>query len=748
MGTPIVGDASATGTNPPVIVSSSARAGAGQVISLQGAKFGDAPVVYLDSAPNTPLSIINRVGTTDGSNTGWLAVQLPATLPSGAQLRIRSATGTSAALKLNVARPMHLDALQLTPGGPLRVFGRNLMLAGSTPSLVINGVAAPIDSTRSSEHMLTATVPASLVASRAATITVDNGNGSGPVTLDRSIAILRAPGNDPFALGVSWAIAFAPIASHVIDTTSDLRLGQPVRCDGTTDDTASLQRAIVLASNDGGGIVQLPAGTCRLTDWLPMKSRVVLQGAGKSATEIRYTGNYPVFAQNVDLIGLRNLTLTHDSTSEEGPLLKDSTRIVIQNVAINLGHSRQMYLTGNQHVVVKGSDIVQAGGLGLQGPFTFDSTSGLVFENNMTRWVNGAPTFGKVHDSVIVGNHFSRDATDPNAAGFVHSLTVDFAYRIAIIGNTFDVINGPVVNPTRNDGETILTEGGSSGRTENLGTVASATSTTLTDPSNTLNVDPFGAGMIPENYGIAIVGGTGAGQTRRVMSYASSTVTVDRAWDMVPDTTSRYATFVWGLEKSLIEGNQLSQNPRGIWIYGTSVREVDIVNNQISEGGGIYLRSTQDLAARRFTIIYDVAVTGNRVANTTGHWMSYVISMFVNMDARDFGIASLGVEMRNNQIVGNVPNVSLGTEEYANLEGFMTMMRLETSAPYQTSSVTRLLGTLLTGNLCQHCDVALRVGTGAGGTTMLNSQLIDVGQPLDDWATTSLPDRSTNTLVR
>jgi hypothetical protein len=160
------------------------------------------------------------------------------------------------------------------------------------------------------------------------------------------------------------------------------------------------------------GTVQLPAGNCKLSDWLQLRSRVILQGAGKTQTVLNYSSNYPLFGVQLDLAGVRNLAFTNVGTTFEGPLLKDSARIVLRNVAIELGTSRQMYLSGNRHMVIQGSDFVQSGCVGLQGPYTLDDTSGLVFERNTTRWVNGAPTFGRVHDVVIKDNRFSRDTSD------------------------------------------------------------------------------------------------------------------------------------------------------------------------------------------------------------------------------------------------------------------------------------------------------------------------------------------------
>lgn len=731
-----------SGTSFPIVLNASGTAHAGDVVSLQGENFGDAPRVFLDSAPSVPLSIVNRFGAT------WLAVQIPAGARGALVLRIANATGVSAAVKLNAARPLHLDTLRLSPGGAFRVFGRNLMVAGSIATVTVDGLAAPVDASRSDEYMLTATAPARLAANAASVITVDNGNGTGVARLDRVIDVVAAGSGDPFQLGVGWAAAFATLAGTVVDAAHDPRLATRMICDGQRDDTAAVQAAIDLASANGGGIVQVPAGSCRLAGRMTLASRVVVQGAGKDATTIVYESNYPFLGTNLDLAGVRNLTLSNRGTAEEGPLLKDGSRLFLQNVRVKLGTSRQMYLTGNRNFVVAQCDFEQTGSISDQGPYLLNDSAGLVFENNTTSWMNGAPAFWRVHDSFIHANRFTRDGRFQNAGGTVHSLTLDFAHRIAVVGNTFDVANGPIRNTNRNDGETILTEGGGAQRTENLGTVASAGSNTLSDPGNQLQIDPFGTGSIPENYGVAIVGGKGAGQTRRLVAYNAPTMTVDRAWDIVPDATSHYATFVWGLEKSVIKDNVLAQNPRGIWLYHTALREVDVVGNRISEGGGIYLRSYQRLSEKRFMPHYGVLIADNTVVNTTGLWMSYINSVFVNSDARAFGVATIGVEMRGNQVTANRPNVSSQYEEYAGIEGFANMMRVENYDGYERSAVPRLLGTILTGNRCTYCDVAVRVGTGAGGTTILATTLTGGGALSDDWATTSTSERSVGTLAR
>lgn len=71
-----------------------------------------------------------------------------------------------------------------------------------------------------------------------------------------------------------------------------------------------------------------------------------------------------------------------------------------------------------------------------------------------------------------------------------------------------------------------------------LGSVTAATSTTVTLGDS----PPTTSGIYTWQY-ISIVGGTGVGQTRVMTGYNGPTgvATVNRAWDIVPDTTSQYA---------------------------------------------------------------------------------------------------------------------------------------------------------------------------------------------------------------
>jgi len=212
-------------------------------------------------------------------------------------------------------------------------------------------------------------------------------------------------------------------------------------------------------------VLQLPAGACRLAGSLILKSRVVLQGAGKNRTLIKYEANYPIAGKNIDLSGVRNLTLTNMRGWIENAILQKSSRVFFQNVKFELAGGNQMFMTDNKDFVITGSDFVQPKNPKDSGPYYMANCSGLLFTKNTTTFANGSPTFDLVHDAYIANNRFTRDARDnQNSKGVIHSFTINFAHRIAVVGNTFDVIGGPITNKTRNDGETILTEGGESVR--------------------------------------------------------------------------------------------------------------------------------------------------------------------------------------------------------------------------------------------------------------------------------------------
>ena len=66
------------------------------------------------------------------------------------------------------------------------------------------------------------------------------------------------------------------------------------------------------------------------------------------------------------------------------------------------------------------------------------------------------------------------------------------------------------------------------------GTATSGTARTLTDSTQTLTPNRYA------NYRLVITGGTGVGQSRRIVAHTATTFTVPANWDIQPDATSTY----------------------------------------------------------------------------------------------------------------------------------------------------------------------------------------------------------------
>lgn len=712
----------------PLVFNAPRSSQPGDVILLQGENFGTSPTVQL---VNSSGQLISRLTPSGKVGTGALTVKLPTTATGALIVQVDSGSAVSSPVKLNVARPFHLDAMQIAAKGSFRIFGRSLLSGSIAPTVTVDGLAATVDVKNSNEHMLVAIAPAALKANAKSRIVVDNNNGTGPATLDRDIEAVTGDGSDPYGLGVGWATAFSSLSTKIVNAATDPRISPRAACDGKTDDSAALQAAVSLVAKNGGGVVQLPAGNCYYTRGIDLQSRVVLKGAGKSATTLSYQAANPgangISARSLELVGVMDLGYVNlRGASVESPAFSGNKRAFIKNVKFQLAGGVQMFLASNTNFAVSGSDIVQPTNANLSGPLVLTGNAGMSFVGNTITFAHGGPTMARTSDAYLAGNRISRDINkNQDTQNIVHSLAMDFAHRVAIVGNTFDVLGGPVTNKQRNDGETLLTEGGAGARTENIGTVTSATATTLTDTANTLNVNPFGTGQIPENYGVAIVSGKGAGQNRRVTAYSGKTLTVDAAWDVVPDSTSRYATFVWGLEKSLIKGNTLKDNPRGIWIYQTAARDIDIVENIIIEGGGIYVRTGQRISSKLFTPVFGLRIVKNTITNTTRQWPSYLNVNFTRMDQTDFGYSVIGTEIRQNQIVANNPNLLMPQEVRLGSEGYDVSMTTEGVTQALALDQVRLLGTVFQGNNCKSCGILIKSGSAAYGTAQDTNTLLN-----------------------
>jgi hypothetical protein len=88
-----------------------------------------------------------------------------------------------------------------------------------------------------------------------------------------------------------------------------------IPCDGHTDATAALQAAV-----DAGGTVNVPAGTCILTNHIAVHGAVTISGAGSAATFLVQHSSTNIFQINADNVTVENLNLD-TATFNPGPAI-------------------------------------------------------------------------------------------------------------------------------------------------------------------------------------------------------------------------------------------------------------------------------------------------------------------------------------------------------------------------------------------------------------------------------------------
>jgi hypothetical protein len=117
--------------NAPAIFNYSLSGKPGDVIGLQGSKFGSNPQVFLSRPSNSPiqLKVVNK-------GNDYVAVMIPESESLGLyKIQVSDGTNSSKEIYLNQAHAMSFDTPEIAANGKFRIFGRNLLLPGATPTV-------------------------------------------------------------------------------------------------------------------------------------------------------------------------------------------------------------------------------------------------------------------------------------------------------------------------------------------------------------------------------------------------------------------------------------------------------------------------------------------------------------------------------------------------------------------------------------------------------------------------------------
>ena len=172
-----------------------------------------------------------------------------------------------------------LDENQVSPGAEVQVIGKNFAMRGdaiSKPRLKLiaktGGQATELELVKAEPFSLIAKLPGNLAAGDYA-LRVHNGHGE------------DSAWSAPLAVKIKNPDVWPDKIFNVKEFGA--------KGDGVVNDTAAIRDALAAAGKNGGGIVFLPWGTYRLTNYIVIPERTVLRGEGRDITVLQWPVDEP-----------------------------------------------------------------------------------------------------------------------------------------------------------------------------------------------------------------------------------------------------------------------------------------------------------------------------------------------------------------------------------------------------------------------------------------------------------------------
>ncbi len=351
--------------------------------------------------------------------------------------------------------------------------------------------------------------------------------------------------------------------------------------DDVTDDTAAIRSALDAARKNGGGIVYFPWGTYRLKDWISIPPRTVLRGDDRDATILKWpedeskdltdflpaavygegcygVENLTFIARKVDTLFLdlsaaRNLPPAFESGIAPGTASHD---VFFRHVAFQdwlmAGHPNRNAALWNSKYT---SD----------GPYNFRCNAISNFEVSDCCFQGGSQSFGNIKNSRILNNFFGNEmgycwtclgggahyvvaeGNEIRASSLWGYGAIGMQYIYSAHNRSYNFVRGEREAMTLDVSALPATPPGGKVQNGNVawfGSPSAASGLHLTLKAIKAADNEF-AGMA-----VMILDGPGAGQLRIVKGNTPTDFTIDRPWDIPPDTSSTIG--VWTLMAHMI----------------------------------------------------------------------------------------------------------------------------------------------------------------------------------------------------
>ncbi len=426
----------------------------------------------------------------------------------------------------------------------------------------------------------------------------------------------------------------------------------------------------------------------------------------------------------------------------ESAIGANANELFIQRTSWSLANAQWLALPNTTNATIQNSNIVQALDPSFNGPLNAQNSTNFVLRSSLIKYVAGAIEFDGVNTAVLENNFFIRDASQSvPAGGITHVVVGSFTQNFMVLNNSFLVSGGTL--PRSNDGESINSEaGGAVRRDEFRGNVSAGNSNAITDNSQNFNYSTNNA--IPNLHVgaiLAIVAGPGAGEwgTVSVVAANGHTVYVTGLWPVVPTAASRYATFDWSASNWIIAGNTMSDNEKGIEFGNSSINDILITGNQLTNNGEILITPTeQPTGAGMFNLVLNTEITNNVLADTE-NLRPAAISVVPreDLEANNFGTSVIGLQLRNNSISGHIPPTIMTQtsldDSKALTEGLNVYWQWQTvGVPFADDGTPSILGTVIQGNKMINSSAAYELNSGDYQTVLDANTLSSVTTAVSD----------------
>lgn len=556
----------AAGAETPVVFWASDPVRPGEVVVVQGGRWGKQPQVELSRAEAANTESAETLTPLQGSDDS-LKFLVPASWKPGLyRLAIKAGDAKSAPVVLNAPDPWWQQAdwgQEASPGGWLRILGKCLSFDDHAAVLLRTGSQEfTLKPRQQDAWSLHVELPSDLSPGEYQVFVRNGYPGEGSCPTAGKIRI--TPHAPVWKTDLFDVTKFGAIANDGID------------------DTYAVQQALDAAEANGGGIVRLPRGRFQMNDPLRIPRRVLLKGAGRQLSEIYWrdtTEPLEALIHASNSFGIEDLTIMaanhrYGILADDGDQ-PDAGQVTLRRLHLHLNRYEQLQAEQAvrrllpmpwEHAICLGGENVQVTDCEVfssRSPFGFKTLRHSLVRNN--RFLQGDVSHMFSGEAIIMEDN--EIVGGPTGRG-----GADYANQLYFARNK--VARMPLA-----DGEGFTTDGGGNAPVKLVS--GQGTQLTLGDDLDWNRWTRKGTSPAC----ICILEGTGAGQSRKIVSHQGREAELDQPWSLPPDATSVLHVIPYSFRQNLIVGNQF-QDVTVLQSYAWAFDWI-LAGNRFTRAGGI-----------------------------------------------------------------------------------------------------------------------------------------------------------------